>query len=129
MKMTDLASKKCVPCEVGTPPLLSEKAQEMLKEVDGWELVDDKEGPTSSVRLRSGLRGVKKLSIRKKFKFDTYMDGINFVNKIAKVAEREDHHPDLEVGWRRVTVNFMTHNIGGLSENDFVMAAKVDKIK
>ena len=108
----NLAAKKCVPCEVGTPPLSSERAQEMLKEVDGWELVDKEE----------------KLSIRKKFKFDTYMDGIDFVNKIARVAEREDHHPDLEVGWRRVTVNFMTHNIGGLSENDFIMAAKIDKL-
>lgn len=108
----DLLSKKCVPCEVGMPPMSKEEAGEMLKEVEGWEILD----------------GSAKLAISKKFKFSTYMEGIEFVGKIAKVAEEQDHHPDLEVGWRRVTVNFMTHNIGGLSENDFVMAAKIDAI-
>lgn len=108
----DLAKKKCVPCEVGQPPMTRVKANKYLKKVNGWDLVD--------------VDG--KLKIRKHFKFKSYMDGIDFVNKIAKIAEADDHHPDLEVGWRRVTVNFMTHNIGGLSENDFILAAKIDRI-
>ncbi len=108
----DLASKKCVPCKVGTPPIVREKAEEMIGEVDGWDLVDED----------------SKLKIRKRFQFKTYMGGVDFVNKIAKVAEQEDHHPDLYIGWRKVTVNLMTHNIGGLSENDFILASKIDLI-
>lgn len=108
----DLASKKCVPCEVGTPPMARKKAEEMIGEVDGWDLVDQD----------------SKLKIRKRFKFKTYLDGVDFVNKIAKVAQQEGHHPDLYVGWRKVTVNLMTYNIGGLSENDFILASKIDQI-
>lgn len=110
--MPDLASKKCVPCEVGTPPLTKTEAEKCLKEVSKWELVEDEE----------------KLKIRKRFKFANYMEGIGFVNKVAKLAESEDHHPDLFVGYQKVTVNLITHVIGGLSENDFIMAAKIDKI-
>lgn len=106
----DLLQKKCVPCKEGTPPLSRDEADKLLGQLDGWELLEEEE----------------MLKIRKKFKFDTYMEGINFVSKIATVAEEQDHHPDLEVGWRKVTVNFCTHNIGGLSQNDFVMAAKID---
>ncbi|MBI2326702.1 4a-hydroxytetrahydrobiopterin dehydratase [Candidatus Curtissbacteria bacterium] len=109
----DLASKKCVPCEVGTPPMAKTKAESYLSEVKGWELVDD-----------SG-----KLKIKKKFQFSNYMAGVDFVNQVAKIAEAEGHHPDLYLGYQRVTVNLMTHAIGGLSENDFVMAAKIDQIK
>lgn len=108
----DLLSKKCVPCEVGMPPMTMEEAKKYLDQVKGWGIVEN-DG---------------KLKISKKFKFNTYMEGIEFVGKIAKVAEEQDHHPDLEVGWRKVTVNFMTHNIGGLSENDFIMAAKINQL-
>lgn len=110
----DLAGKKCVPCEVGMPPMGWGEAEKLLAEVSGWELVD----------LLSG----KGLKIRKRFKFNTYMDGVEFVNKVAKIAEEEGHHPDMMVGWRKVTVNLMTHAIGGLSQNDFIMAAKIDKL-
>ncbi len=107
----DLARKKCVPCEGHETPFSRAQAEEYLKQVDGWELVDE-----------------GKLKIRKKFKFATYLDGIDFVNKVAKIAERESHHPDLLVGWRCVTVDLTTHAIGGLFENDFILAAKIDKL-
>lgn len=110
--MDDLASKKCLPCEAGTPPLTREEAGKLLSEVSGWELVEDGE----------------KLKIRKRFKFGTYLEGIDFVNQVAKISESEDHHPDLFVGYQKVTVNLTTHVIGGLSENDFIVAAKIDKI-
>lgn len=108
----DLAGKKCVPCEVGTPSMTRDKAKEWLAQVSDWELIEE-EG---------------KLKIRKRFKFDSYMDGVDFINKVAGIAEGEGHHPDILLGWRRVTVNLMTHAIGGLSENDFIMAAKIDQL-
>lgn len=108
----DLATKKCIPCEAGTPSMTKDEAEQLLGQVSDWELIDE-EG---------------KLKIRKRFKFNTYLDGIKFVNQIAKLAEEEGHHPDMLVGWRRVTVNLMTHAIGGLFQNDFVMAAKINQI-
>ena len=112
----DLANKKCVPCEVGTAPMSKDEAKKMLvMQINGWKIVND---PVSSTKLR----------IRKRFDFKSYMDGVDFVNKVAKLAEEQGHHPDIYLGWRRVTINLMTHNIGGLSQNDFVMAAKIDKI-
>lgn len=110
--MPDLASKKCVPCEAGTPPLTRAMAEKYLKEVSGWEFVADAE----------------KLKIRKRFKFTNYMEGIDFVNQVAKLAEDEGHHPEVFVGYQKVTVNLITHVIGGLSENDFIMAAKINEI-
>lgn len=112
MDTMDLLSKKCVPCEEGTAPFVRDEAEKYLAEVGGWEIVDED----------------SKLKIRKRFRFESYMAGIDFVNKIAKVAEGEDHHPDLYVGYKKVTVNLMTYNIGGLSQNDFILAAKIDKL-
>jgi len=106
----DLVSKKCVPCEGGTPPLFKEKAQEYLAQVKGWELDD----------------GGKQ--IKKQFSFPIYIAGIEFVQKVAQIAENEGHHPDLSVGYQKVTVTLTTHAIGGLSDNDFIMAAKIDQI-
>lgn len=108
----DLASKKCLPCEGGEPPLTMAQAQDYLKEVNNWELVDD-----------------GSLKIKKQFKFPSYMDGIKFVDKIAALAESEGHHPEMMVGWRKVTISLTTHAIGGLSENDFIIASKIDKIE
>mgnify|MGYP001584084917 CR=1 FL=1 len=112
MTDVDFVSKKCVPCEEGTPPLTKAQAEKYLKEVPKWELVED-----------SG-----KLKIRRRFQFDTYLVGIDFVNKVAKLAEVEGHHPDIFIGYKRVTVNLITHAIGGLSENDFIMAAKINQL-
>lgn len=119
----DLLGKKCVPCEGGTPPMPREEAETYLREVQGWEVVEHKI-TDSTYRAESS----KALKICKKFKFDKYLDGINFVNKVAKLAESEGHHPDLEVGYAKVMVNLWTHAVGGLSENDFILAAKIDQV-
>jgi 4a-hydroxytetrahydrobiopterin dehydratase len=109
--MSDLAKKKCIPCEGNVPPLTLEEAQKLLKEVDDWMLLD--EG-----RL-----------IAKSFRFKNFQETMAFVNKVAAVAEEEGHHPDMTVSYNNVAVELMTHAIGGLSENDFILAAKIDRVK
>ncbi len=86
------------------------EATAMLGHVAGWSLSDD----------------MKKIS--KLFKFKTYVEAMDFANKITPIAESEGHHPDLAIGWGKVEVELTTHSIGGLSENDFILAAKIDKI-
>ncbi|HCM36760.1 MAG: hypothetical protein A3J30_03245 [Candidatus Wildermuthbacteria bacterium RIFCSPLOWO2_02_FULL_47_9c] len=105
--MGNLAAKKCVPCEGGTPPLEAEKVQEYLKEVEGWEVQENK-------------------LIGKIFKFKTFREAISFVNRVANLAEEEQHHPDIIIRYRKVTFELTTHAIKGLSENDFIMASKID---
>lgn len=108
----DLASKKCVPCEGSEKPFSRAQAEDYLKQISDWELVDE-----------------DSLKIRKRFKFGKYMQGMEFINKVAKIAEEEGHHPNMLIGWRQVTINLSTHAIGGLSENDFILAAKIDKLQ
>jgi 4a-hydroxytetrahydrobiopterin dehydratase len=108
--MDDLLSKKCIPCEGGTPPLAPEEVTGYLKKVSGWE-----------VSLNSQ-------EIFKEFVFKDFMGAMNFANDIAKVAEAEGHHPDLTISWGKVIVSLTTHSIGGLSENDFILAAKIDTL-
>ena len=105
-----LAKKHCVPCEGGTVPLFRSRAEELLKELTDWSLSPDG----------------KKIS--KDFKFKDFIQAVDFVNKITPIAEAEGHHPDLTVGWGKVRIEFWTHAIGGLSENDFIMAAQIDGI-
>lgn len=104
----DLTKKKCIPCEAGTPPLQKAKVEELLKEIPSWAL---KEG-----------------HLYKKFKFKDFKAAMEFVNKIAGIAEHEGHHPDFCVHYSKVEVELWTHAISGLSENDFIVAAKIDKI-
>ena len=111
-KMGDLASKKCVPCEGGTPPMVRGDAMKLLSEVSGWELIDE---------------GV--LKIRRKFKFKDFKAALLFVNKIGEIAEEEGHHPDIEFGWGRANLTLYTHAVSGLSENDFILAAKINKLQ
>src|SRR3989338_4255458 len=107
--MIDLTQKRCVPCEGGMPPLKEKKVQELLKEVPEWVLEEGK-----AVR---------------RFKFKDFREAIAFVNKVADLAEAENHHPNISVyGWNKVKLTFFTHSINGLSENDFRMAAKINKI-
>ena len=105
--MVNLTAKKCVPCEGGTPPLEDGKIQEYLKEVEGWEFENEK-------------------LIKKTFKFKTFRESIDFVNRVAGLAEQENHHPDIIIRFRKVTFELTTHAIKGLSENDFIMASKID---
>ena len=104
----DLTKKKCVPCEGGVPTLRKEEAENLLKQTPGWVLEENK--------------------IKKVFKFKSFVEAIKFVNKVAELAEKEGHHPDITINYSRVTVVLWTHAIGGLSQNDFILAAKVEKI-
>ena len=109
--MTDsLLSKKCIPCEGGTPPLTIEEVSKLLPQVPDWNVDSD----------------VKHLS--KQYKFKNFAEAMAFANKIAEIAEKENHHPDLTVSWGKVGVELTTHAIGGLSENDFILAAKIEEL-
>lgn len=112
MAPADLGTRRCVPCEADTPPLTEEQARGYLADLgenSGWELVEGKR-ITKAIRWRS------------------FRDAIAFVNKVADIAEEEGHHPDIFISYRRVRLELSTHAIGGLSENDFIMAAKIDRI-
>ena len=104
----DLAAKKCKPCEGGVAPLTPAEAARMLAQVDSWELAGN--------------------SIAKTFRFRDYHQTIAFVNATAWISHRENHHPDLAVGYNQCRVEYTTHAIGGLSENDFICAAKIDAL-
>lgn len=107
----DLATRRCVPCEGGIPPLLREAAQRLQAAVPGWTLDEEAR------------------SIRRTFRFRTFREAMSFVNAVASVAEEENHHPDITIRYSRVTCTLTTHAIGGLSENDFIMAAKIDRLR
>src|SRR3989338_763504 len=106
----DLAQKKCVPCEAGSPTLSRSSAEALLVQITGWNL------------------SVEAKKISKTFKFKNFKQAISFANAVAEIAETEGHHPDLFISWGKVKVELTTHSIGGLSENDFILAAKIDKI-
>jgi 4a-hydroxytetrahydrobiopterin dehydratase len=109
--MNELAARKCKPCEGGTAPLTRVAAEQLLAQIShGWALSADAH------------------SIRREFSFRDFYRTMSFVNALAHIANIEDHHPDLEVGYNYCRVTFTTHAIRGLSENDFVCAAKVDLI-
>jgi len=109
--MTDLAQKKCKPCEGGVAPLTRSDAEALLPKLDaGWRLTADAR------------------AIRRELSFKDFYRTMSFVNAVAHVANIEDHHPDLEVGYNYCRIVFTTHAIKGLSENDFICAAKVDRI-
>ena len=106
-----LIGKKCKPCEGGVEPCTLQDAQAQLKNLSGWYLTSD------------GQR------IRKDWTVKHFMAGMEFFNKVAEIAEQDGHHPDLHiVGYRAVSVELWTHAIGGLSENDFILAAKIDQV-
>jgi 4a-hydroxytetrahydrobiopterin dehydratase len=108
----DLATKRCVPCEGGAKPMSSSEAEAYLAQVPGWELV-------------SG----EPLKIARALRFKDFLGAMAFVNRVAGVAEAEGHHPDICVSWNRVRLELLTHAIGGLSENDFIMAAKINELE
>ena len=106
----DLIAKKCVACEGGVAPLNRVEAEVLLKQVPGWALSDD---ATAMMRTYS---------------FKNFAQALAWVNKVGAVAESEGHHPDIELGWGRVKITLTTHAIKGLSENDFICAAKVNEL-
>ncbi|MFW9944514.1 MAG: 4a-hydroxytetrahydrobiopterin dehydratase [Candidatus Sifarchaeia archaeon] len=107
----DLAALTCVPCRGGIPPLEELRVSELMKAVPGWTLKKD---------------GVDK--IERLYKFKNFKKAMEFVNKVAEIANEQDHHPDILIHWNEVTLTFWTHAIKGLYDNDFIMAAKVDEI-
>lgn len=111
----DLTQKHCVPCEGGTPPLPNEREDELHTQVPDWLLLRD-EGTTTVHKLR------------KQFTFKTFLEAIAFVNKVAPIAEEEGHHPDMYIFYNKVQLDLYTHAVGGLSENDFIVAAKVNTL-
>ncbi len=107
MKLTD---KKCVPCEGGVPPLSDAEIKNYLAQLKtDWEVVEAKK-------------------IKKQFKFKNFKEAMHFINKVAELAESENHHPDMHIYYNRVIIELWTHAAGGLSENDFILAAKVELI-
>lgn len=107
-KLTD---KKCKPCEGGVPPVSRDEVEELLTNLAGWKLSDD------------GIR------IRREWVAKNFMAAMDFFNRVAELAEDEGHHPDLHlVGYRNVAIELWTHAIGGLSENDFITAAKINEL-
>ena len=103
-----LSKKKCVPCEAGTPQLNIDKINKFLTQIPTWVLKDN--------------------HLFRKFKFKNYLEAMKFVNSVAEIAELEGHHPDFSVHYNKVDIEIWTHAINGLSENDFILAAKIDKI-
>ena len=108
----DLLTKHCVPCEGGTKPLTRSQAEAYLAQVPGWSLVEGE--PMKIVRA---------------MKFKDFAQAMAFVNQIGEIAEAEGHHPNFCVSWNRVQIELFTHAIGGLSENDFIMAAKINELR
>ncbi len=104
----ELTKKKCVPCEGGVSPLAIQEAQNYLKNLNGWKLHNN--------------------YIEKEYTFKAYLDGLNFVHTVGQLAEGEGHHPDVFLGYKKVRITLTTHAISGLSENDFIVAAKIDEI-
>jgi 4a-hydroxytetrahydrobiopterin dehydratase len=107
--MPELASRKCVPCEGGIPALSRAQFTPLLQQLHGWEVVEDHH-------------------LSKTYRFSNYRSAVAFVNRIADVAESEGHHPDLLLSWGKVAVEIQTHAVDGLTENDFVLAAKIDEL-
>ena len=111
--MTDLSKKKCVACDGNIPPFDLNEIHKYLKKVDGWDVKSNDE---------------KSFYLTKDFKFKNFIESQNFVNKISKIAENENHHPDISFGWGYCKVKIFTHAIKGLAESDFILAAKIDQI-
>jgi 4a-hydroxytetrahydrobiopterin dehydratase len=106
--MTDLSSARCKPCERGADPLKPAEVENLLKQLDGWT-------------LEAGV-------IAKTYTFKNYYQTLAFVNATAWISHREDHHPDIALGYNTCKVSYHTHAIDGLSENDFICAAKLDRL-
>jgi 4a-hydroxytetrahydrobiopterin dehydratase len=106
----NLADKACIPCRGGIPPLEVAAAKQLLSQAPSWTLMDDAR------------------RIERTFRFPDFKGAIAFVNKVGEIAEAEGHHPDIHFGWGYATVSMHTHKIKGLHENDFIMAAKINRL-
>ena len=107
--MSDLAKKECVPCKGGVPPMTREQIKELLPQLNGW-----------------GVEGEHHLM--RSFTFPDFVKALAFVNRVGEVAEQQGHHPDIYLAWGMVRVEIWTHKINGLTESDFILAAKIDQL-
>ena len=112
--MTDLHKKNCIPCRGGIPPFDISEINKYLKKVDGWEVKKNEN---------------EIYFLEKNFKFINFFESQKFINEVGKIAEVESHHPDITFGWGYARIQIFTHKIKGLVESDFILAAKIDKIK
>ena len=111
--MNDLLKKKCVPCEGGILPFDISEIHKYQKKVDGWDVIKNKKNI---------------FFLNKKFTFKNFLESQSFINKVVEISENEGHHPDISFGWGYAEINITTHAIEGLSENDFILAAKIDQL-
>ena len=107
--MSELASKTCVPCRGGTPPLKGEELEGLRRQIPEWEVIDEHH-------------------LRRVFRVKNFREALDFVNRVGELAEEQGHHPDICFGWGWVEVTVWTHKIDGLTESDFIFAAKVDAL-
>jgi 4a-hydroxytetrahydrobiopterin dehydratase len=111
--MSNLKDKKCVPCEGGVIPFDISEIHKYQKKVDGWDISKDDK---------------KNFFLNKKFNFKNFIESQEFINKVGEISENEGHHPDISFGWGYAEIKITTHAIEGLSENDFILAAKIDQL-
>ena len=111
--MSELANKKCIPCEGNIPPFNKSDIHKYLKKVDGWDVKSNDD---------------KSFYLIKDFKFNNFEESQKFVNRVGNIAEEENHHPDISFGWGYCSIRISTHAIKGLAESDFILAAKIDQI-
>jgi len=107
--MSELSSKQCVPCRGGVPPLTADEIKPLLNQLEGWEVVDEHH-------------------LRKVVKTSNFREALAFVNKVGEIAEEQGHHPDICFGWGQAEITIWTHKINGLTESDFILAAKIDRL-
>lgn len=110
MNNENLGQKHCIPCERGTLPLLDDERSDFIQKVNNWEL--------------DGEKAIEKILV-----FKNFAEALAFVNTVGVIAEKENHHPNISIfNWNKVKITLSTHSIGGLSENDFILAAKIDEL-
>jgi 4a-hydroxytetrahydrobiopterin dehydratase len=108
-EMCELADRECVPCKGGVPPLKGDRLAEFHSQLPGWQVVEEHH-------------------LERRYEFPDFRQALDFVNRVGEVAEQQGHHPDLFLAWGEVKVKLFTHKIDGLTESDFVLAAKIDRL-
>ncbi|HET6889959.1 MAG TPA: 4a-hydroxytetrahydrobiopterin dehydratase [Pyrinomonadaceae bacterium] len=107
--MSELASRQCVPCRGGVPPLTGEEIAKLSPQLQGWNVINEHH-------------------LSKSYKFSNFAEAQSFVNRVGELAEEQGHHPDICFGWGRAEISIWTHKIDGLTESDFILAAKIDQL-
>ena len=107
--MAELSERQCVPCRGGVPPLKGEEIKNLLRQLEGWQVANEHH-------------------LQRTYRFRDFRESLQFVNRIGELAEEQGHHPDICFGWGKADVTIWTHKIDGLTESDFVLAAKIDKL-